>query len=89
MLYVSIARYLTPDHAQVEGVGIAPDIEIAIPDTGFEAGQDIQLYVAIEYLRGEYNPSGSGGASQSEAQAGASDDQDSQSQQDAAEDSEE
>ena len=57
VLYVSIARYLTPNGAQVEGVGIAPDIEIAIPDTGFEAGQDIQLFVAIDYLRGEYDPS--------------------------------
>ena len=56
VLYVSIARYLTPENAPVEGVGIAPDIEIAIPDTGFEAGQDIQLFVAIEYLRGEYQP---------------------------------
>lgn len=57
VLYVSIARYLTPENAPVEGVGIVPDIEIAIPDTGFEAGQDIQLFVAIDYLRGEYNPS--------------------------------
>ena len=56
VLYVSIARYLTPNNAPVEGVGVVPDIEIAIPDTGFEAGQDIQLYVAIEYLRGEYDP---------------------------------
>ncbi len=56
VLYVSIARYLTPENAPVEGVGIVPDIEIAIPDTGFEAGQDIQLFVAIDYLRGEYNP---------------------------------
>ena len=66
VLYVSIARYLTPNNAQVEGVGIAPDIEIAIPDTGFEAEQDIQLYVAIEYLRGEYNPSASTDSAQSE-----------------------
>ena len=66
VLYVSIARYLTPDHAQVEGVGIVPDIEIAIPDTGFEAGQDIQLYVAIEYLRGEYDPSASDDSAETE-----------------------
>ncbi len=59
VLYVSIARYLTPDGAPVEGVGVAPDIEIAIPETGFEAGQDIQLFVAIEYLRGEYQPGSS------------------------------
>ena len=64
VLYVSIARYLTPDSEPVEGVGIAPDIEIALPDTGFEAGQDIQLFVAIEYLRGEYNPSAGAGSEQ-------------------------
>lgn len=56
ILYVSIARYLTPNGDQVEGVGVTPDIEIALPETGFEAGQDIQLFVAIEYLRGEYEP---------------------------------
>ena len=61
VLYVSIARYLTPNSTQVEGVGVAPDIEIAIPDTGFEAGQDIQLYVAIEYLRGQYDPNAASG----------------------------
>ena len=63
VLYVSIARYLTPDSAPVEGVGVVPDIEIAIPDTGFAADQDIQLYVAIEYLRGEYDPNAGGGDS--------------------------
>ena len=89
VLYVSIARYLTPSNAQVEGVGIAPDIEIAIPDTGFEAGQDIQLYVAIEYLRGEYNPSGSSGSTESEPRDVASDEQDSQPQQNSGQDSEE
>lgn len=85
VLYVSIARYLTPNNAQVEGVGIAPDIEIAIPDTGFEAGQDIQLYVAIEYLRGEYNPSGSSGTSESEPREVTSDEQESQSETDSEE----
>ena len=68
VLYVSIARYLTPNNAPVEGVGVVPDIEIAIPDTGFEAGQDIQLYVAIEYLRGEYDPNAASEES-SEAEA--------------------
>ncbi len=56
VLYVSIARYLTPNRQPVEGLGVVPDIEIALPDTGFEAGQDLQLFVAIEYLRGEYLP---------------------------------
>ena len=51
---------------------MAPDIEIAIPETGFEAGQDIQLFVAIEYLRGEYDPNRSTDdeSSQSESEAG-------------------
>ena len=89
VLYVSIARYLTPNSAQVEGVGIAPDIEIAIPDTGFEAGQDIQLYVAIEYLRGEYDPSGSSGATESESEEVSGDDQQSEPEPDAEDDSEE
>ena len=76
VLYVSIARYLTPENAPVEGVGIAPDIEIAIPDTGFEAGQDIQLFVAIEYLRGQYNPgSAESESAQSEPQNVEQDDQ--------------
>ena len=56
VLYVSIARYLTPNSAPVEGVGVVPDIVIANPSTGFEAGLDLQLYVAIDYLRGEYVP---------------------------------
>ena len=68
VLYVSIARYLTPNSAQVEGVGVVPDIEIAIPDTGFEAGQDIQLFVAIDYLRGEYRPAASDDTNEEDAQ---------------------
>ena len=83
VLYVSIARYLTPNNAPVEGVGVVPDIEIAIPDTGFEAGQDIQLYVAIEYLRGEYDPNAaSEESSESEAET---DEGDGQSESDAEE----
>ncbi|MDE2967106.1 MAG: S41 family peptidase [Chloroflexota bacterium] len=76
VLYVSIARYLTPENAPVEGVGIAPDIEIAIPDTGFEAGQDIQLFVAIEYLRGQYDPNASSGESTETEPENVSEDED-------------
>ena len=83
VLYVSIARYLTPNNAPVEGVGVVPDIEIAIPDTGFEAGQDIQLYVAIEYLRGEYDPDAASEES-SEVEA-ETDEDDGQSESDAEE----
>ena len=74
VLYVSVARYLTPEGEPVEGVGVSPDIEVAIPDTGFEAEQDIQLYVAIEYLRGEYVPS-EGGEAGADGQESADGDQ--------------
>lgn len=80
VLYVSIARYLTPNSEQVEGVGVAPDIDIAIPDTGFEAGQDIQLYVAIEFLRDEYNPSDAAEETESEPDEVSEDEQQAESQ---------
>jgi len=80
VLYVSIARYLTPNSEEVEGVGIAPDIEIVLPETGFEAGQDIQLYVAIEYLRGQYDPNASSGNSSADNASDAQDGEQMQSE---------
>ncbi len=89
VLYVSIARYLTPGSEPVEGVGVAPDIEIAIPDTGFEAGQDIQLFVAIEYLRGEYDPSaGTDAGTDSDIDVVTEDEEDGETAESADEDSE-
>ncbi len=56
VLYVSIARYVSPEGDQVEGVGVVPDIEVVQPETGFEAELDVVLQTAIDYLRGEWSP---------------------------------
>lgn len=58
VLYVSIARWISPNGTVIEGVGVIPDIEIAQPDTGFEADLDVQLMTAIDYLRGNYRAAG-------------------------------
>ena len=56
VLYVSIARWISPNRTVIEGVGVLPDIEVVQPETGFEADLDVQLITAIDYLRGEYQP---------------------------------
>lgn len=56
VLYVSIARWISPDGTIIEGVGVIPDIEVAQPETGFEAEIDVQLMTAIDYLRGQWQP---------------------------------
>ena len=62
VLYVSIARWISPNGTVIEGVGVIPDIEIAQPETGFEADLDVQLMTAIDYLRGNYHPPEEGAA---------------------------
>ena len=52
ILYVSIARWLTPERMQIEGVGVVPDIEIVEPEGGLSADNDLALFEAIDYLRG-------------------------------------
>ena len=62
VLYVSIARWISPNGTVIEGVGVIPDIEIAQPQTGFEAELDVQLMTAIDYLRGNYRAPEEGAA---------------------------
>lgn len=50
-VYVSIARWLTPDRNQIEGVGIVPDIEVELTLEDIEARRDVALLRAIDYLR--------------------------------------
>jgi carboxyl-terminal processing protease len=50
-VYVSIARWLTPDRNQIEGRGVIPDIEVAFTAEDIAAERDIQAIRAIEYLR--------------------------------------
>jgi carboxyl-terminal processing protease len=50
-LFVSIARWLTPSKRQIEGKGIAPDVEAKMTEEEFRARGDIQLERALEFLR--------------------------------------
>ena len=52
-LFVSIARWLTPDRTQIDGVGIQPNIEVALSDEDIAQKRDTQLLRAIDYLRSE------------------------------------
>ena len=51
-LYVSIAKWLTPDGTQIDGVGIKPDIEIKLSNDDIDQRRDVQLFKAIDVLRG-------------------------------------
>ena len=49
-LYVTTARWLTPDRYLIEGKGITPDIEVEITEEDISSGLDPQLESAIRYL---------------------------------------
>lgn len=51
-LYISIAKWLTPNGTQIDGVGIRPDIEIKLSDVDIDMRRDVQLFKAIDVLRG-------------------------------------
>ncbi len=51
-LFVSIARWLTPERIQIDGVGIRPDIEALLSDEDIDLRRDSQLHRAVEHLRG-------------------------------------
>ncbi len=53
VLYVSIARWLSPKGELLEGVGVIPDIIIEPSDEDFELQRDVQLFTAIEALRND------------------------------------
>ena len=53
VIYVSIARWLTPARNLIEGGGIVPDIEIVLTADDIEQGRDVAIYRAIDVLRGE------------------------------------
>ena len=52
VLYVSIARWLSPNGDLLEGIGVIPDIVVEPTDEDFELQRDVQLFTAIELLRG-------------------------------------
>jgi carboxyl-terminal processing protease len=51
-LYVSIARWLTPDGTLIDGVGIRPDVPVTLSDEDVDLRRDVQLFKAIDILRG-------------------------------------
>ncbi len=53
---VTIARWYTPGDRLIHGIGLSPDVEVVIPESGLEQGQDPQLEEAIKLLLGEPVP---------------------------------
>ncbi len=51
-LYISIAKWLTPKGQQIDGVGIRPDIDVRLTNEDIDAARDVQLFKAIDMLRG-------------------------------------
>ena len=52
-LYVSIARWLTPDRNLIEGRGVIPDIEVELTAEDIETRRDVALHRAIDVLRSQ------------------------------------
>jgi len=52
-LYVTTARWLTPDKRLIEGVGLTPDIEVEITEEDIANGLDPQLDAAIDYIEAQ------------------------------------
>ncbi len=52
-VYVSIGRWLTPLHNQIEGHGITPDVPVTLTTSDIESGRDVTLFRAIDVLREE------------------------------------
>ena len=50
-VYVSIARWLTPDRNLIEGRGVIPDVEVALTAEDIEERRDVAVHRAIEALR--------------------------------------
>ncbi len=55
-VYVSIGRWLTPKHNQIEGKGITPDYEVTMTLEEIEARKDIPAQRAVDMLRGKTLP---------------------------------
>ena len=55
-LYVSIGRWLTPKHNQIEGKGIIPDYQVTMTLEEIEGRKDIPVQRAIDMLRGKPLP---------------------------------
>ncbi|MBI2764953.1 MAG: S41 family peptidase [Chloroflexi bacterium] len=52
-LYLAVSRWLTPKGEQIEGLGIKPDVEVAMSSEDYVDKGDLQLFKAIDILRGQ------------------------------------
>ena len=51
-LYVSVGRWLRPTGDPIEGLGVKPDIEVELTSDLYDTEGDVQIFAAIEVLRG-------------------------------------
>jgi carboxyl-terminal processing protease len=51
-IHVTIAHWLTPDRHEIEGAGLAPDLEVASSQAAQDQVEDPQLEAALHYLAG-------------------------------------
>ena len=52
-LYITTARWLTPDGHLIEGLGLTPDYVVELTEEDIAAGNDTQLDFAISYIEGQ------------------------------------
>lgn len=52
-LYISVGHWLTPNGDQIEGLGVVPDVEVEMTGDDYVDHGDIQLFQAIDILRGD------------------------------------
>jgi C-terminal processing protease CtpA/Prc len=50
---VTIARWRTPNGELIEGVGLEPDVSVALTPEDAQADRDTQLFAAIDFLQGD------------------------------------
>lgn len=50
-VYVSIARWFTPDGNLIEGVGVIPDFEVVLTVEDIEQRRDVAIFRAIQVIR--------------------------------------
>ncbi len=53
-LYVTIARWLTPNGRQIEGQGLTPDMEVVLTQDDIARGMDPQLQSALDYVKKQF-----------------------------------
>ncbi|MBI2847515.1 MAG: S41 family peptidase [Chloroflexi bacterium] len=52
-LYITFARWYTPNGNLIEGLGLKPDIEVVLTQEDMQSGKDPQLDAALDYLKSQ------------------------------------